>query len=320
MNNEAFDLERQSNQESNQDQELSEDMEVISPGQMLAQARQSLKLSKQDIADKLNFRLALVTSIEQDNYDNSLPETFNRGYLRSYAKLVNINESDILTSYETLNIAKIQCAEMQSFSHFTEKQAQNSRLMWVSYLIITLLIASTIIWWLQNEKATNSEVKTIVTTSISQKPKTEIKPEILKESPVEIPEQVIDKPSLDVGLLPDINAEPNLESNPEPQSKPSTEKETTTSPIAEEQPILPATAIFTFAGDCWVNIFDATGERIAWGVKKPGYVMTITGVAPFKVTVGRPELASISFNDQKIDMSQFNVGNIAKFTLPIKVN
>ncbi|MBL4822572.1 MAG: DUF4115 domain-containing protein, partial [Colwellia sp.] len=74
---------------------------------------------------------------------------------------------------------------------------------------------------------------------------------------------------------------------------------------------------FTFSGDCWVNIYDATGERIAWGVKKLGYVMTITGKAPFKVTLGKPELAEIYFNDTPVDMLSFNAGNIAKFTLPL---
>jgi cytoskeleton protein RodZ len=78
-----------------------------------------------------------------------------------------------------------------------------------------------------------------------------------------------------------------------------------------------STVVFTFSGDCWVNIYDATGERIAWGVKKLGYVMTITGKAPLKVTLGKPELAAIAFNGKQVDMSSFNVGNIAKFTLPL---
>jgi len=86
-----------------------------------------------------------------------------------------------------------------------------------------------------------------------------------------------------------------------------------------QQKLLPAlsTAIFTFSGDCWVNIYDATGERIAWGVKKIGYVMTVTGIAPLQITLGKPELVTIVFNDQDVDMSAFNIGNIAKFTLPL---
>ena len=63
--------------------ELSEDMEVVGPGQMLAHAREKLGYTQQYIADKLNYRLPLVKNIEADNFDKSLPETFNRGYHRS---------------------------------------------------------------------------------------------------------------------------------------------------------------------------------------------------------------------------------------------
>jgi cytoskeleton protein RodZ len=45
--------------------------------------------------------------------------------------------------------------------------------------------------------------------------------------------------------------------------------------------------------------------------------MTIQGKAPLRITVGKPELTSIIFNDQPVDMSAFDIGNIAKFNLPI---
>ena len=90
--------------------------------------------------------------------------------------------------------------------------------------------------------------------------------------------------------------------------------------LITEQPLTIATAIFTFSGDCWVSIYDASGERIAYGVKKTGYVMTITGKPPFKVDIGRPALTSIEFNGEAVDMSKFDKDNIAKFTLPVSVD
>ena len=48
--------------------------------------------------------------------------------------------------------------------------------------------------------------------------------------------------------------------------------------------------------------------------------MTIKGKAPLRITVGKPELTSIVFNGQAVDMSSFDVGNIAKFNLPIVVD
>ncbi|RGP39415.1 hypothetical protein BPTFM16_02946 [Altererythrobacter insulae] len=45
--------------------------------------------------------------------------------------------------------------------------------------------------------------------------------------------------------------------------------------------------------------------------------MTIQGEAPLRITIGKPELTSITFNGQPVDMSTFETGNIAKFNLPM---
>ena len=116
------------NKESNI-QALSDDIEVVGPGQMLAQARNKMGLSQQDVADRLNFRNTLVKGIEEEVFDQSIPATFNRGYLRNYAKLVKISAEDVLSAYEMLNVAQQQCAELQSFSKGTEKQAESNLIM-----------------------------------------------------------------------------------------------------------------------------------------------------------------------------------------------
>jgi len=68
-----------------------------SPGEILAAERKQLRLSQQDVADQLNLRLDVINSIESNNYDE-IPagETFVRGYIRAYARLVDIDEDDVL--------------------------------------------------------------------------------------------------------------------------------------------------------------------------------------------------------------------------------
>ena len=289
--------------------ELSEDMEMISPGQMLSDAREKKGLTQEQIAKKLNFRLLLVKNIEQDKLDQSLPATFNRGYLCNYAKLVGIESVDVLASFDALDAAQIQRSEMLSFSNLTEKQAEHSRLMWVSYLIVAILIGSTVLWWLQDtnqqtvEQVKESNVKT--TLVAKQEKAQQKKSENTKPLPIESGQNKDDLTSQEKIIVP-VEVKSVLESSIDNN----TEQAVLAAPLI-------STAIFTFSGDCWVNIYDASGERIAWGVKKTGYVMTVKGKSPLKITLGKPELATIVFNGQSVDMSPFNVGNIAKFTLPV---
>ena len=296
--------------------ELSEDMEMVSPGAMLREARKALSLSQEHISSKLNFKVDLVNDIENDIFSPSTPVTFIRGYLVNYAKLVAVEVEDILASYDALDAASIQRSEMLSFSNETTKQAEHSRVMWLSYLIVAVLVGLTVLWWQQesSQQATNSvsvtsDTQTVnveqnsgeqTATAVVFSSATEGQPLVDKDvQPIENKNEVDLVVSTDIKVVNNANASPEVTEQPQSQ-------------VPEI-----STAVFTFNGDCWVNIYDATGERIAWGVKKAGYVMTIQGKAPLRITVGKPELTSIVFNGQSVDMSAFNVGNIAKFDLPI---
>lgn len=344
--------------------ELSEDMEVIGPGQMLAEGRIKMGLSQEQVADKLNFRPVLVRNIEAEIFDKSLPTTFNRGYLRNYAKLVGISVEQVLASYEMLGVAETQGAELQSFSKITEKQAETNLLMWISYLIVALLIGSTVMWWLQNVKEETSTTvlpkkvvavpadvasKRLDVNSTTNNKATnrqaiengtgkEVTKAIKQESVETVENNRVIASTLTEQASADVNSADTTLGNTldstvtsTPESNVSTSAEIpveATKPavladkvknnqVTQEAEQVLSNAVFTFSGDCYVNIFGADGERIAYGLKKSGYVMKISGVAPLNITLGRPELVAISFDGQSVDMSKYPGGNIAKFTLPV---
>ncbi len=335
--------------------ELSSDMIVIGPGKILSEARINLGLSQQDIATRLKFHLSLVENIENENFDKNLPDTYNRGYLRNFAKIVNVSQEDILNSYEMLGVAEEQYAEMQSFSQETKKQAEHSRIMWMSYLIITVLIALTVYWFIQDrvlveqqnsvtfiEKQASNTVVNNVTHQKTVKSENLIESEVIdtvnentfvqKESEQEKIDKVNDTATRVEDKITkelDIDSSQTLESSTPVLS---TTQETSNSIVLdttfeqiETAPTIEDFGIkksvqFIFSGDCWVNIYDATGERVAWGVKKEGYVMNFKGYSPFKVTLGRPELVSITYQNDTVSLSQFKAGNIAKFSLPLATN
>lgn len=316
---------------------------IVGPGAILKEAREIRGLSEQQVADKLNFRLRLVQNIEVDIFDRSLPEAFNRGYLKSYAKLVNIPETVVLNSYDQLAEVQNQCAGMQSFSKGTEKQAEHKLLMWITYLILAIFLTATVVWWIQTPSeqpepieaenvnlvakasATNETNNNIPTTTsaitnesnlddsgvtennaVSEGETFDVNDELntSTENATNTETVNIETEQLDNGVSSAIPSETVESSNDE-------------SITEESETSLIANVVFTFSGDCWVNIYDATGERVAWGVKKSGYVMKISGQAPFSITLGKPELVAIDYNDLAVDMTGFNAGNIAKFSLPM---
>lgn len=279
--------------DNNQLDELNEDMEMIGPGQILSEAREKASFTVEYVANTLNFKVKLVESIERDIFDNKLPATYNRGYLRSYAKLVNVDVSEVLSAYDMLGVAEVQRSEMQSFSNLTEKQAEHSRIMWLSYIIAAILFGLMIMWWLQepkqgvDENIVNESLVTIPTSetvnqdgnieeSNADKASAELNDASKSDS---VPNDIIEIISEDESI-PQENTD-SIINNPSPvETQVSTVEDTTSEELTNTAPVLALdenleesvaidTAIFTFSGDCWVNIFDANGDRIAWGLKNP---------------------------------------------------
>lgn len=334
-----------SNKSSEPPLELTDETEIIGPGQLLSDAREKMGLTVEQVAKQLNFRIALVKEIEQDHYDRALPSTFNRGYLRNYAKLVGVSEKDVLSSYDMLGVAEKQGAEMQSFSKITRKQAEHSRLKWFTYLIFILLIASTVLWFFQENGAAKlsqlssftADEANLASDEVIAEQQASATQEAVQEAiaPIDVSqtEEAVELSSAIPANLTDDQESPKVQQvayensplnqvsiqSPISSNKPSEQlSESLSQPLDDgnQQTGQVVDLEFTFAGDCWVNIYDASGERLAWGIKKADYVMTVSGLAPFNVTLGKPELVEIKFAGQAQDMSQFGPGNIAKFTLP----
>jgi cytoskeleton protein RodZ len=297
------------------------------PGQILQQARVKANLSSQDIADKMKLKKSLIEDIEQDNYDINISLTFVRGYLKLYAKHVKVDESEILNAFENLSTQKKEPAKLQSFSRRVANQANDDKLMLVTYLIVAAVIALVVIWWFQqssNDNTTASNVSSYLDTVAEDVTTKEILP--LKETPIPDTEILKSEPIDDAAVASKVQVPTGIE-------KPAIDKQPVAAEIEDasknlgEQPVViettatettaPVELIFEFAGDCWMNLADATGENIAYGVKVKGRVMPVTGIPPFVVTLGAPEVVKIRYAGEPIDMSFLPAGRIAKFDLPL---
>lgn len=313
------------------------------PGQILREARERVNLSTQDIADKMKLKKALIEDIEQDNYDINISLTFVRGYLKLYAKHVRVCEEDILGAFENLSTQKKEPARLQNFSRRVSNQANDDKLMLVTYLIVAAVVALVVVWWFQQSTTTTStqsntssysEVvteaaaqKIIVQEIFSSEETTKLDPKVLIATPLE--------PAVSVDEIGDTHTDILLPTFIEEQA--SDNQNIVNEPVYEEtvdnistlvrrvdvtsgiviDTTKPVELIFEFSGDCWMNLSDATGENIAYGVKVKGRVMPVTGIPPFIVTLGAPEVVKISYAGKSLNMSFLPSGRIAKFDLPL---
>lgn len=436
--------------------ETAEEVKVISPGAMLKAAREKQGLSREEVADQLHLRFTIIKDLEEDHYTTDISATFTKGYLKLYSKLLGIDEEQVLSAYQQLGTQEKEPARLQSFSQKVARQASDQRLMWVTYLVLILVLAGVIAWWVQqddtslsnfidrnvsaasqsnkpaaadtNQQPVNAEpagsssssfttsppdsssevqnttlpapqsndsnssnnssnnsanlrseavpdatqsdttqtdtAQTATTQTDTQSPDSatgqqaesysdELQDDELTTGPqynstgnnagisapstteTEPTETATQEPSADTeaGVFAILEAE-----QPDTHSIESSLQDTSTTTTAqpgqysssepnpasaEAEPALnqplaaPVDLVFTFSGDCWMKLTDATGEDVAYGIKQAGRVMPVSGVPPFEVVLGAPESVQISYAGEAIDMTRFRSGYTARFQLPL---
>jgi cytoskeleton protein RodZ len=316
--------------------ELQENTLTPGPGEILKQARVSANLTTKDIASKVRLKTSLIEDIEQDNYDINISLTFIRGYLKLYAKNVQVDEAIVLEAFDKLNTQKKEPAKLQSFSRRIANQANDDKLMLVTYLILAVVIALVVIWWFQQSSAvdTSSNQLTEPDSLAAEQQLEPVTESNAKPIPVEgleeqIPESVDEQQTNSLPINTELEAQAAEQNSldetsdiiPSELSDADDTLSTDVSPVSivgkSEKDVTPVELIFEFSGDCWMNLADATGENIAYGVKVKGRVMPVTGIPPFVVTLGAPEVVKISYAGESLDMSFLTPGRIAKFDLPL---
>jgi cytoskeleton protein RodZ len=75
--------------------------DLPSPGALLRAGREKAGLSAEQVADKLHLLKSIVTQLEEDCYDRIRGDTFVRGYMRNYARLLGIDADEVVGRYNT---------------------------------------------------------------------------------------------------------------------------------------------------------------------------------------------------------------------------
>ena len=273
-------------------------------GQVLASARKEANLTIEAVADRLKLSPKQITKLEQDDYSALGPITFVKGYIKAYCTLLQLDQAQTLALFETPE-SVADNKGMQSFSRRTEKEANDSRLMLVSYMILAIVLGSSgFMYW----QTTSNESDVIVPEVQSIMPQSE-------ELAVKSDDEKV--------------TETDVATTPEQPSEAVTEVIETDKPVSDavdaeqlqvaETSSAPSlnTIVMHFKDDSWVEIFDASSERIAFGVKKAGYTMTVQGVAPFSVVLGRHQQVDVELDGQTVDLSSLPRNRSAKFKLPL---
>ncbi|TDE19970.1 cytoskeleton protein RodZ [Vibrio owensii] len=303
-------------------------------GTLLKNKRESLGMTQKHVADRLRLRVSVIEDIENNRFEEQQVTTFTRGYLRSYAKLVGLDEKIVLAALEQTSEVHVkpQETEMQSFSRKTKHEKHNSRIMLLTWAIAIVITGISGAWWWQNQQENSLaqlSAETAETEQVADDADIDLMSadELIASTPAEIA-PVSAAPAAvsqaDTAMSAADVTEPVAAATEEVTEEAAQEPVAVIEDAQEtEEPAAPVVPegmtllTMKFKADCWIQVKDANGKTLVSGTRKPGQDVELAGKAPFKVILGAPEGVTMTFASEPVDLSGYTSGKVARFTLPL---
>jgi cytoskeleton protein RodZ len=286
------------------------------PGRQLREARTALKLSRADVATALRLKPEIIAALEADNTGVLPAPIYVNGYLRNYARLVDIPVDPVLEAYAQL---QVEAPAVVSEIVQPQDRGQSRRIVrWVGVLVFGAVLAG-FVSWLQNQDLdwiTDVSLNGSFTDgggAITSEPVAE--PAV---PPVSVPEPVA-RPELPVEELPGSSPVPAIESPadtlaaPAPvQDKQADSEDTVTTAVQAESL---HRLVLRLDEDCWMEITDANGRHLVYDLVRAGQTLDRRGTAPFEVFFGNAAAVHMEVDGQEYDFSRHIRGKLARFTV-----
>ncbi|MHB1180227.1 MAG: RodZ domain-containing protein [Sulfuricella sp.] len=275
-----------------------QDQEKLSPGRMLAEARERAGLSVDEVARQLRLAPRQVEALESDDHAKLPGNTFVRGFLRNYAKLLQIDPEPLLAGSQEMQAqtqdqlivvpsSSVEFGGKQRLLPFSDRPHKS----WPKFAAAIIVAALFLSWGVfeliqrQQQPPHSEPVKSVGETALSL--------------PLPQPQEEIKLPAL-----------------PEPATKQETQPAQTPAPISEAAVDTGGQLLsFAFDEDAWVEVKDKNGKIVFHQLNPKGSQQSVRGTPPFSLTVGNAAHVRLSYNGKPVDLAPHVKVDVARLIL-----
>lgn len=323
------------------------------PGERLRAARLSMGYDLAKIASELHLTMAVVTALEADDYSDVGARVFVRGYLRNYARIVDMPVESILRQFDEKwpDDGARQTMVRQSPTLPADGGPSRGLAGAVTWLLVIGMVVLFLMWW-------RGYLDEIVPDNIRSGDSAPLLPAetgLMPGNGNALPGE-FDPAVADSGLRlpppPDVpfDARRAVPDEPAPAqaeqvagdavaeaaggvgegiapsiSLPSMSPMVLADPVPEAAPdeAAPGTPavdgtrqiVMTFNAACWVDVRDSERRFKLFGEMPKGTRKVLGGQPPYKLVIGNAQAVTITVDGQPFDIVPFAKGNVARFTL-----
>lgn len=276
------------------------------PGRTLADARAARNLSVAEVAQQLKLSVAQVEALEADAYDRLPGPVFVRGFVRNYARVLEL-DGDRLVAALDLSHEPAPAGAAISRSQNIPFPEQRPPKRW-GYAVGLLVLVSAVVLF---EIFFSAPQPVVVSPPLSQPAAAPV-----VAAPVPAPglvtETVVAAPP--VAAVPAAAAVESVPAAPAatPPAAPATKS--AAAPAAAKRADA-AEVHFVFQTQAWVEVRDRNGRVLLSQLNPAGAEQRLRGRPPLSVVVGNAQGVRLTVNNQPFDLAPHTRAEVARFTL-----
>jgi cytoskeleton protein RodZ len=309
------------------------------PGASLKAARERAGLSLDQAAQALKLAPRQVKALEDEDFGQLPGRTFARGFVRNYARLVNLDGEALLAQLPDPSHAPALAAPSLHSTGTTIGEVPSARVSrsalhrWlVPVVLVTLIVGAGVYEWLGNRAAparraepapAESAVAPATPAPGSGTARTELPNPI--SAPAEPPASEA-PPRAGAAAGPEASAQAAQGAAPGPSAPAAPVAQTAEAPsapvatAATSAPAATAVAdaplVLTYRASSWTQVRDSRGQVLLNRIVPAGSEQPIRGTPPFEVTIGNARAVTVVYRGQEIDLGRYSRQNIARLRLP----
>jgi cytoskeleton protein RodZ len=273
------------------------------PGRTLAEARAARNLTLAEVAQQLKLSATQIEALEADAYERLPGPVFVRGFVRNYARLLELDAEALVSQVELPRVPSPASAAIPLSRNipFPEQGRTN----WVPYASALALVIGAVVLFEAFFSTPPEAVVSVVT------PKPTVEPVVVAQ-PAAPAKEAVSAPATPQPLPPPVETVA-VTALAEPVAVPAP------TPTAALTPAKPQAGMaelhFVFETNSWVEVRDRN-DRILFSQLNPvGAEHRMQGRRPLSLVIGNARGVRLTYNGEPFDLAPYTRVEVARFTL-----
>jgi cytoskeleton protein RodZ len=286
------------------------------PGAQLRAAREAAGLSLEQVAQQLKLAPRQVRALEEEDFAQLPGRTFARGFVRNYARLLNLDGEDLLAILpDAARAPALEAPALQSTGAMiaelpTANMGQPGISRWIiPFVLVACIVGAATYEWLRSGLAAPTAAPSAPSAST---PATTTSTELANPFAAGTPSGASSVPAPAPSASPDTPAVPVATAETAPPAP--------AAPIATAVAAPPAAATvapleLTYRGPSWTEIRDRDGQVLISRLVAAGSAQSLRGNAPFDIVIGNANAVTLVYRGAPVDLVRYTRQNVARLRL-----